>query len=121
MLISRTFLVRMSLLALFYICLFSIGISVVDFSEEKHDYTNKLWSVFRIAGDVVMLSHLALKLHYVRQETDQLAIEETTLASRLVSLRLEQEYTICIKLTLKCTLTQGKCRSIKQVSLMLDH
>jgi hypothetical protein len=34
-----------------------------------------------------MLSHLALKLHYVKQETDQLALEETALASRLLSLR----------------------------------
>jgi hypothetical protein len=41
----------------------------------------------RIAGDVVMLSHLALKLHYVKQETGELDLEEKTLASRLVSLR----------------------------------
>jgi hypothetical protein len=34
-----------------------------------------------------MLSHLALKLHYVKQETDQLALEEAALASRLLSLR----------------------------------
>jgi hypothetical protein len=43
--------------------------------------------LYRIAGDVVMLSHLALKLHYVKQETSELELEEKTLASRLVSLR----------------------------------
>ena len=46
-----------------------------------------MYDVCRIAGDVVMLSHLALKLHYVKQETDELALEESTLATRLVNLR----------------------------------
>ena len=43
----------------------------------------------RIAGDVVMLSHLALKLHYVKKETEELTAEEDAIDSRLVKRRCE--------------------------------
>ena len=41
------------------------------------------------AGDVVMLSHLAMKLYYVKMDTEQLGIEDQQLTDKLDNLKSE--------------------------------
>ena len=43
----------------------------------------------KIAGDVVMLSHLAMKLYYVKMDTEHLGTEDRQLTDKLDNLKSE--------------------------------
>jgi len=60
------------------------------YSDKLEDSEDKMASLrHAIAGDVVMLSHLAMKLYYVRMDTEQLDAEDTHLNTRMEDLKME--------------------------------
>jgi len=60
------------------------------YSDKLEDSEDRMASLrHAIAGDVVMLSHLAMKLYYVRMDTEQLDAEDTHLNTRMEDLKME--------------------------------
>ena len=60
------------------------------YSDKLEEGENKMASLrHKIAGDVVMLSHLAMKLYYVKMDTEQLGAEDQQLTEKLDNLKSE--------------------------------
>ena len=60
------------------------------YSDKLEEGEDKMASLrHKIAGDVVMLSHLAMKLYYVKMDTEQLGTEDEQLTQKLDNLKQE--------------------------------
>jgi chromosome segregation ATPase len=60
------------------------------YSDKLEEGEDKMASLrHKIAGDVVMLSHLAMKLYYVKMDTEQLGTEDQHLTDKLDNLKSE--------------------------------
>ena len=65
-----------------------LHIENTTYRDKLDEETDKINSIkHRIASDVVMLSHVALKLHYVKQERDNLTCEESAIDQALINNR----------------------------------
>ena len=66
-----------------------LHIENTTYRDKLDEETDKINSIkHRIASDVVMLSHVSLKLHYVKQETNNLTCEEAAIDQSLINNRL---------------------------------
>ncbi len=66
-----------------------LHIENTTYRDKLDEETDKINSIkHRIASDVVMLSHVSLKLHYVKHETNNLTCEEAAIDHSLITNRL---------------------------------